>query len=162
MPSQSSARLLGVFWGYAKDVLRVSSADRITLPTGQGGGEELQAFRCSRASYVRDDYGLSLVVLEVPNRWQGKAARAGQLSGGRPSPGAGAPGHGGAAFEGRDRSSVDRKQTAAVRNAEHATTFEAVAREWHAQQVSSWVAVHASDVLNSLEKDVFPYKRAHH
>lgn len=53
--------------------------------------------------------------------------------------------------------SVDRKQTAAIRHAEHATTFEAVAREWHAQQISSWVAVHASDVLNSLEKDVFPY-----
>ncbi|RMB54753.1 site-specific recombinase XerD [Sphingomonas sp. PP-CE-3A-406] len=52
---------------------------------------------------------------------------------------------------------VDRKQTAAVRHIEHATTFEAVAREWHAQQVSSWVAVHAADVLNSLEKDVFPY-----
>ncbi|WP_328805480.1 phage integrase central domain-containing protein [Sphingomonas albertensis] len=53
--------------------------------------------------------------------------------------------------------SVDRKQAAAVRHIEHATTFEAVAREWHAQQLSSWVAVHAADVLNSLEKDVFPY-----
>ena len=53
--------------------------------------------------------------------------------------------------------SVDRKQAAADRHIEHATTFEAVAREWHAQQLSSWVAVHAADVLNSLEKDVFPY-----
>lgn len=30
-------------------------------------------------------------------------------------------------------------------------------REWHAQQTSSWVPVHATDVLNSLERDVFPY-----
>ena len=53
--------------------------------------------------------------------------------------------------------SVDRKQSAAARQIEHATTFESVAREWHGQQVSNWVAVHAADVLNSLEKDVFPY-----
>lgn len=53
--------------------------------------------------------------------------------------------------------SVDRKQTAAVRHIEQATTFEAGAREWHSQQLSSWAAVHAADVLNSLERDVFPY-----
>ena len=35
MAFQSSARLLWVFWGYAEDVLGVSSADRITLPTGK-------------------------------------------------------------------------------------------------------------------------------
>ena len=33
--------------------------------------------------------------------------------------------------------SVDRKQAAAVRHIDHATTFEAVARECHAQQMSS-------------------------
>ncbi|BCA62889.1 hypothetical protein HMP09_2123 [Sphingomonas sp. HMP9] len=53
--------------------------------------------------------------------------------------------------------SVDRQQTAAGCHIEHATTFEAVAREWHAQQVSSWVPLHAGDVLTGREKDVFPY-----
>jgi integrase len=36
------------------------------------------------------------------------------------------------------------------------TTFEAVAREWHAMNKGHWVEVHANDVLNSLQRDVFP------
>ena len=35
-------------------------------------------------------------------------------------------------------------------------TFEAAARAWHAVQAEGWTAVHAADVLGSLERDVFP------
>lgn len=43
-----------------------------------------------------------------------------------------------------------------MRLEEAAATFEAVAREWHGQQVSGWEPRHAADVLKSLEQDVFP------
>jgi integrase len=36
------------------------------------------------------------------------------------------------------------------------TTFEVVAREWHDMNKGHWVEQHAYDVLNSLERDVFP------
>jgi integrase len=42
------------------------------------------------------------------------------------------------------------------RRAEALDTFEALAREWHALQKSTWTPVHAADVLGSLEKDIFP------
>ncbi|OWK32311.1 tyrosine-type recombinase/integrase [Sphingomonas mucosissima] len=35
-------------------------------------------------------------------------------------------------------------------------TFEAAARAWHAVQLEGWTPVHATDVLVSLERDVFP------
>jgi integrase len=35
-------------------------------------------------------------------------------------------------------------------------TFEAAARRWFEQQRDRWVPVHASDVITSLERDVFP------
>jgi len=35
-------------------------------------------------------------------------------------------------------------------------TFEKVARAWHEVQAPRWAAVHAADVLQSLERDVFP------
>lgn len=35
--------------------------------------------------------------------------------------------------------------------------FEKVAREWHALQTPGWSKIHAYDVLNSLEKSVFPH-----
>lgn len=35
-------------------------------------------------------------------------------------------------------------------------TFEAVGRSWHTLQANHWSKVHARDVLDSLEKDVFP------
>jgi integrase len=38
----------------------------------------------------------------------------------------------------------------------HANTFEAVAREWHANKVESWQPRTAKNVLHRLEKDVFP------
>lgn len=36
-------------------------------------------------------------------------------------------------------------------------TFEAIAREWHERQKPQWVEKHASDVIESLEKEVFPH-----
>jgi hypothetical protein len=36
------------------------------------------------------------------------------------------------------------------------TTFEAVAREWHATNRGHWVERHAYNMLHSLERDVFP------
>lgn len=35
-------------------------------------------------------------------------------------------------------------------------TFEVVAREWHGKQIARWKPVHAKDVIESLERDVFP------
>ena len=35
-------------------------------------------------------------------------------------------------------------------------TFERIAREWHATSKPQWAAVHADDVIRSLERDVFP------
>lgn len=35
-------------------------------------------------------------------------------------------------------------------------TFEPAARAWHAVQAEGWTAVHAADVLTSMERDVFP------
>ncbi len=37
-----------------------------------------------------------------------------------------------------------------------ANTFEAVARSWYGLQEGRWTRVHASDVITSLEKEVFP------
>ena len=37
-----------------------------------------------------------------------------------------------------------------------AATFEAVARDWYARQAPTWTERHAADVLDSLERDVFP------
>jgi integrase len=35
-------------------------------------------------------------------------------------------------------------------------TFEQLARAWHAEQLGGWSTVHAADVIESLERDVFP------
>lgn len=35
-------------------------------------------------------------------------------------------------------------------------TFEKIAREWHATQRKGWSRAHAADVIDSLERDVFP------
>ena len=37
-----------------------------------------------------------------------------------------------------------------------ADTFEGIGRRWHALMAPRWTAVHAGDVLASLERDVFP------
>ena len=36
------------------------------------------------------------------------------------------------------------------------TSFETIARAWHALQTPLWAPVHANDVITSLERDVFP------
>lgn len=35
-------------------------------------------------------------------------------------------------------------------------TFERVAREWHGNAKAQWATIHASDIIRSLERDVFP------
>jgi integrase len=41
-------------------------------------------------------------------------------------------------------------------SADHAATFEMVARNWHAMHQPRWTPIHGQDVLTSLERDVFP------
>ncbi|MBO3760336.1 integrase arm-type DNA-binding domain-containing protein [Ciceribacter sp. L1K22] len=43
-----------------------------------------------------------------------------------------------------------------VQQRQNGETFEPIAREWHDLQNSKWAPIHASDVLTSLESDVFP------
>ncbi|MEZ5544238.1 MAG: integrase arm-type DNA-binding domain-containing protein [Lysobacteraceae bacterium] len=38
-----------------------------------------------------------------------------------------------------------------------ADSFEAVAREWHAKQSATWSAVHAKNIMDRFERDVFPW-----
>ncbi len=56
---------------------------------------------------------------------------------------------------GRDPSDL-KKHKRLMTAAMVATTFEAVAREWHDIQKQFWAPVHAYDVLHSLERDIFP------
>jgi hypothetical protein len=39
---------------------------------------------------------------------------------------------------------------------DNANTFEVIARQWYAMERDRWVDHHASDVLRSLERDIFP------
>jgi integrase len=57
--------------------------------------------------------------------------------------------------EGRDPGVVKRQQKL-LNGVEQATTFEAVAREWYELNKRKWAPNHASDVIGSLERDVFP------
>lgn len=57
--------------------------------------------------------------------------------------------------EGKDPAIVKRLRIQANRDAA-AMTFERVAREWHETFKSQWAAIHADDVIRSLERDVFP------
>ncbi|MBV1689028.1 integrase arm-type DNA-binding domain-containing protein [Novosphingobium sp. G106] len=57
--------------------------------------------------------------------------------------------------EGKDPAIVKRLRIQANRDAA-AMTFERVAREWHQTLKSQWAAIHADDVIRSLERDVFP------
>lgn len=47
------------------------------------------------------------------------------------------------------------KKRQAVLNAQN--TFEAVAREWHSNQIERWTSKHAQNVLHFLEIDIFPF-----
>lgn len=49
-----------------------------------------------------------------------------------------------------------RKVEAVTRRAAAATTFEAVAREWHEQRRGRWTPAHAERVMDSLVSDAFP------
>lgn len=57
--------------------------------------------------------------------------------------------------EGRDPAIVKKLKIEANLEAAR-NTFERIAREWHETSKSQWAAVHAADVLRSLERDVFP------
>lgn len=51
---------------------------------------------------------------------------------------------------------VEAKKDAEGNSLSNAQTFETIAREWHAKQVARWKPVHAKDVIESLERDIFP------
>lgn len=57
--------------------------------------------------------------------------------------------------EGKDPAVVKKLKIEANREAAQ-NTFERVAREWHETFKSQWAAIHADDVLRSLDRDVFP------
>ena len=57
---------------------------------------------------------------------------------------------------GRDPGLERKKEKAADAAAAAGTTFEVAAREWHSQQIPTWSPKHADDVIESLEKEVFP------
>jgi hypothetical protein len=50
----------------------------------------------------------------------------------------------------------DRKAKKAARKEAVANTFEKVAREWHANRLETWHQSTAKDIINRLEKDIFP------
>ncbi len=52
--------------------------------------------------------------------------------------------------------SVHRKTERRRKQQATANSFEAVAREWYAKQVHTWVPTHATDVLRRLESNLFP------
>lgn len=56
---------------------------------------------------------------------------------------------------GRDPAIVKKQQqlVAAVQSTE---TFEVIARSWHAMSLPRWSDVHAQDILDALERDIFP------
>ena len=52
---------------------------------------------------------------------------------------------------------VEKRVAILTRTEANQNTFEVVARRWHALKEPSWNEVHASDVINSLARDVFPH-----
>jgi integrase len=57
--------------------------------------------------------------------------------------------------DGRDPA-IDRRDDRDAKAKSAADTFERVAREWHSMTKSRWTDVHSGNVLDSLERDVFP------
>ncbi len=39
----------------------------------------------------------------------------------------------------------------------HANSFESVTREWHASKTGTWSEGYANEVLNCMDKDIFPF-----
>lgn len=58
--------------------------------------------------------------------------------------------------EGRDPA-IERRVAVTAQSETHANTFEKVARRWHAVNLPRWSRVHAADIMNSFENDVFPH-----
>lgn len=56
---------------------------------------------------------------------------------------------------GRDPS-YERKKERLANSTKQAHLFEAIARKWHKLHAPRWKAVHANDVIISLERDIFP------
>lgn len=52
---------------------------------------------------------------------------------------------------------AERKAARVQAAADRASTFEALAREWHAHKLARWSAGYAADVLEGFEKDIFPH-----
>lgn len=52
---------------------------------------------------------------------------------------------------------AERKAVRVQAAADRASTFEALAREWHAHKAARWSAGYASDVLEGFDMDVFPH-----
>lgn len=50
-----------------------------------------------------------------------------------------------------------RKENKRALLLEQSNTFEAIAREWHARNAERWSAGYSKDMMNSFEKDIFPY-----
>lgn len=57
--------------------------------------------------------------------------------------------------DGKDPS-IEQLRRKLATAADHAQTFETVARRWHSLNDPRWTRVHASDVIRSLEREVFP------
>lgn len=59
------------------------------------------------------------------------------------------------------RSGIDprtaRHQAKASQVDAEAATFEAIARQWHAQRRGLWTATHAANIMSGLEREVFPH-----
>ncbi|MFD1787839.1 tyrosine-type recombinase/integrase [Sphingomonas floccifaciens] len=51
---------------------------------------------------------------------------------------------------------LERQRARHSRKVGHQNTFEKFAREWHESQVPRWKPVHADDVIESLEHNLFP------
>lgn len=59
-------------------------------------------------------------------------------------------------LEGNLDPSAERKAAKLKSHIAATNSFEAVANEWYAKQVHTWVAHHASDVLRRLESNIYP------
>ncbi len=57
--------------------------------------------------------------------------------------------------DGKDPGIVKKQKRLAV-SAQSTETFEIIARGWHTTNESRWSAIHAEDILKSMERDVFP------
>lgn len=57
--------------------------------------------------------------------------------------------------DGRDPG-LDVKRAKLRRRVGHENTFEMFARSWHEVQAPKWKAVHADDVITSMQRDLFP------